>query len=101
MYIIIIYDAWFQFTYKSDSVQLTFLQLLSSQAYQNITYHCMNSAAYYDREDDTYDKAAIFLTSNDLEMVAVRPAKFRYKVPVDECQVGSYRKKIISLLHPS
>ncbi len=76
----------FQFTYKADLVQLTFLQLLSSEVYQNITYHCKNSAAYYDREEQTFSKAAKFLSSNDVELDAVS-RKFRYNVIKDECQV--------------
>ena len=76
-----------QFTYKADRVQLTFLQLLSASAYQNITYHCRNSVAYYDKKAGNYKKSLLFMTSNDLELVAKRPVKFRYSVKLDECQV--------------
>jgi len=79
-------EKGFPFTYKADRVQLTFLQLLSSHATQNITYHCRNSVAYYDAERKNYKRAAIFMTSNDLELVAKRPPKFRYSVKTDECQ---------------
>jgi hypothetical protein len=82
-------EEGFPFTYKADQIQLTFLQLLSTEAYQNITYHCRNSVAYYDREEKNYDKAALFMTSNDLELVAKKPRKFRYNVVKDECQYKS------------
>jgi len=75
----------FQFTYKADRVQMTFLQLLSSEAYQNITYHCQNSAAYYNMETQSKDNAIKFMTSNDLELEA-NHRKFSYSVQHDECQ---------------
>ncbi len=79
--------SWLQFTYKVDRVQLTFLQLLSKEAYQNITYHCRNSVAYFDHASNGYHKAAKFQTYNDLELSPNR-AKFRYSVKLDECQVN-------------
>lgn len=78
----------FEFSYKSDKVQLKFLQLLSTDAVQNITYHCKNSIAYYDRKTKTHERAATFMTSNDLELVADKPIKARYTVLKDECQYG-------------
>jgi flagellar L-ring protein precursor FlgH len=41
-----------------NSVQLQFLQLLSSQADQNVTYHCRNSVAYYDQRTNSSKKAS-------------------------------------------
>jgi len=82
-------DEGFPFTYKADRVQLTFLQLLSNEAYQNITYHCRNSVAYYDHSARNYKQAVKFMTSNDLELVAKKPVKFRYSVALDDCK---YRK---------
>lgn len=78
----------FPFTYKADKVQLTFLQLLSSTAYQNVTYHCRNSVAYYDKAERNYRKAVRFMASNDLELVARRPRKARYSVVLDECKLS-------------
>jgi len=74
----------FQFTYKADQVQMTFLQLLSDRVRQNVTYHCRNSVAYYDQANGNYDKAIKFLTANDLELTAGH-RKFTYSVPVDDC----------------
>jgi hypothetical protein len=79
-------DNGFPFTYKADMVQMKFLQLLSVSAVQNITYHCRNSVAYYDDAARNYKQAAKFMTSNDLELVARRPVKFRYDVLMDDCK---------------
>lgn len=49
-------------------VQMTFLRLLSAAARQNMTYNCYQSVAWYDQEQDSYDKAIRFLGSNDEEM---------------------------------
>ena len=68
---------------------MIFLQLLSTKAYQNITYHCRNSVAYYDYYEGNFNKSALFMTSNDLELVATNPVKYRYSVARDECQVRS------------
>lgn len=57
-----------QFTYKIDRVQLTFLQMLSGRAEQNITYHCKNSVAYLDATKGNYRKAVKLLSGNDLEL---------------------------------
>jgi len=66
---------------------MTFLQLLSTRAQQNVTYHCQKSIAYYDQVNKTYNKAAIFMTYNDLELVAQKPVKFKYSVTDDQCRV--------------
>ena len=76
-----------QFEYQMDNIQMTFLQLSSSHAHQNLTYHCRNSAVYYDKQSMKYDNAAKFKSYNDIELVALRPTKFRYSVSLDECQV--------------
>lgn len=78
-----------QFTYKADKVQLTFLQLLSTEAHQNVTYHCRNSVAYFDQRSGSFDLALEMLTSNDVELVARKPKRRMYAVTLDECQVSS------------
>lgn len=77
-----------QLTYKSDSNQLGFLQLLSTNAQQNLTYHCKNSVAYHDVAKNTYRKAIKFLAYNDAEITARGNARFRYEVLEDGCKVG-------------
>lgn len=76
-----------QFTYKSDSNQLVFLQLLSSTAEQNITYHCFNSAAHYDSAKRSYRSALKLMAFNDLELTARGTKRTRYNVAEDECRV--------------
>uniref|UniRef100_A0AAQ4NW57 Collagen, type XI, alpha 1b n=1 Tax=Gasterosteus aculeatus aculeatus TaxID=481459 RepID=A0AAQ4NW57_GASAC len=51
-----------------NTVQMTFLKLLSSSARQNFTYICHQSVAWYDAKADNYDKALRFLGSNDEEI---------------------------------
>lgn len=51
-----------------NTVQMTFLKLLSSSARQNFTYICHQSVAWYDAMADNYDKALRFLGSNDEEL---------------------------------
>lgn len=51
-----------------NMVQMTFLKLLTASARQNFTYHCHQSAAWYDATSGSYDKALRFLGSNDEEM---------------------------------
>lgn len=73
-------------TYKSDSNQLGFLQLLSTAAQQNLTYHCKNSVAYHDAAKNTYRKAVKFLAYNDAEITARGNQRFRYDVLEDGCK---------------
>lgn len=79
----------FPFTFKADKIQLTFLKLLSKTGYQNVTYHCKNSIAYYDARERTYNKAVKIMTSNDLELTANGPPNFRYTVKEDGCRTKS------------
>jgi len=79
-------DSGFQFTYKSDSNQLTFLQLLSTHGGQNMTYHCRNSVATYDANERSYKKALKILGWNDIEINAQGKKRFKYEVTEDECK---------------
>lgn len=66
--------SYFQLSYLDvegnsiNMVQMTFLKLLTASARQNFTYHCHQSAAWYDVSSGSYDKALRFLGSNDEEM---------------------------------
>lgn len=76
-----------QITYKADSNQISFLQLLSASAQQNITYHCKNSVAYYDLAKRTYRKGLKLLAWNDVEITPRGNQRFRYEAVEDECRV--------------
>lgn len=78
---------YLQFGYKVDKVQLAFLQLLSSQAAQNITYLCRNSVAYLDGARNSYNRALKLMANNDLEITAEGYPTFVYKAIRDGCQV--------------
>lgn len=77
----------FQFTYKADSNQLRFLQLLSSEAWQQLTYHCKNSVAVFDATRRNLRNAMQIMTAADMELKARGNRKFRYRVVEDGCKV--------------
>lgn len=76
----------FEFTYKSDGNQMSFLQLLSSKASQKMTYHCKNSIAVFDTSKKTYRNAIKLMTSSDTELNARGNSKFRYRLIKDGCK---------------
>ncbi|KAG7251068.1 hypothetical protein CRUP_007773, partial [Coryphaenoides rupestris] len=73
----------FHFNYAQEgpaalaaNVQLTFLRLLSTEASQNITYHCRNSVAYMDQATGNLKKALLLQGSNDVEIRAEGNSRF-------------------------
>lgn len=81
-----------QFNYGDDSlppntaaIQMTFLRLLSTEASQNITYHCKNSIAYMDEQAGNLKKALLLQGSNDIEIRAEGNSRFTYNVLEDGC----------------
>lgn len=66
-------EGGYQMSYKIDRVQLTFLQMLSSGAAQNFTYHCRNSVAFWDASKQSHRRALRLMAHNDLELRAPEP----------------------------
>lgn len=61
----------FRISYDSlGPVQLTFIRLMSTQAYQNFTYTCLNSAAWYDSAAGSYGSAIKLQGENEVEFSA-------------------------------
>ena len=77
----------FQFTYKIDKIQLNFLQLMSDEATQRISYNCQNSVAFYNPRNSTFDHAVKMLTSDDNELTGNMESRLSYTVLSDSCQV--------------
>lgn len=56
----------FKITYETTGVvQMTFLRLLSSYAYQNFTYTCVRSKAWFDEENLNHNKAIRLMGQDD------------------------------------
>lgn len=86
-----------QFNYGDDSlapntaaIQMTFLRLLSTEASQNLTYHCKNSVAYMDAATGNLKKALLLQGSNDVEIRAEGNSRFTYTVSEDGCTVSTF-----------
>lgn len=64
---------------------MTFLRLLSQDAYQNFTYTCINSAAWYNQKANNYDFAVKLMGEDEFEfgMETIKP-----NVLVDGCKVN-------------
>lgn len=76
-----------QMTYKADSNQLGFLQILSTHATQNITFHCKNIVANFDKIRNTYRYGVKLLAWNDAEITGRGPQRLKYEAVEDGCQV--------------
>lgn len=79
------------------AVQLNFLRLLSTEASQNLTYHCKNSIAYMDQKTGDLKKALLLQGSNEVEIRAEGNSRFTYAVLEDGCKV---RAALPSALFP-
>ena len=65
---------------------MTFLKLLSENAYQNFTYSCMHGVAWYSEKEDNYDYSIRLLGENEIE-IGYEDAKLKPNILVDGCKV--------------
>lgn len=65
---------------------MTFLRLLSQDAYQNFTYTCINSVAWYNTKNYKYDMALKILGENEQEF-SYDPPAIKPFVIADGCKV--------------
>nr|CAD7260945.1 unnamed protein product [Timema shepardi] len=79
-------EGGMKISYKADSNQIGFLQLLSGAATQNLTYHCKNTVAYFDTSKRSYRKGLKLLAWNDAEITPRGNQRVRYEVAEDECR---------------
>lgn len=70
------------------AIQLTFLRLMSTEASQNITYHCKNSVAYLDQKTGNLKKSLLLQGSNDIELRGEGNSRFTYVALEDGCTVS-------------
>ena len=76
-----------QFVYDCDPLQLKFLQLRSDIAKQSITYHCLNSTAWFNQEYGNYKHSIKLKGDNGIEMHAEGTRKYTPNIVMDECKV--------------
>lgn len=61
---------------------------MSTEATQNVTYHCKNSVAYMDQETGNLKKALLLQGANEIEIRAEGNSRFTYGVTEDGCTVS-------------
>lgn len=71
---------------------MTFLRLLSQDAYQNFTYTCINSAAWYNSKTYKHDLAIKLLGENEEEFGYDKTKPF---VVTDGCKTRSSKSETI------
>lgn len=76
-----------QFVYDCDPIQLTFLRLLSNRAKQVITYHCLNSSAWFKQSTGSYEYSIKLKAENGIEIYAQGTIKYKPTILLDECKV--------------
>merc|ERR1712025_1018069 len=83
----------FRISYDSlGPVQLTFLRLMSSEAYQNFTYTCINSAAWYDSSTGNLNNAIKLQGDNEDEF---SPVENSPNILMDGCRAKRRESKTV------
>lgn len=74
---------------------MNFLRLLSQEAHQNFTYTCMNSVAWYDGTNRSYDYSLRLLGDNEDEFSynSIRP-----HLIADECKNRNGKEETVFLI---
>lgn len=86
----------FRISYETVGVaQMKFLRMLSEVAYQNFTYTCMNSIAWFNSNSENFDLSLKFLGENDAEMAYESHPSIRPQVLVDGCRTGRSKSETI------
>lgn len=84
----------FRISYETvGHVQMKFLRLLSQEAYQNFTYTCMNSVAWFNSNQENFDSSIKFLGDNDMEIGY--ETKLAPSVIVDGCRTGRSKSETV------
>lgn len=85
--------SFLQITYDTAGmVQMTFLKLLSEEGYQNFTYTCINSVAWFDSKTQTFDLSLRLRGDNGLEFSHRSAKPF---VITDGCKSGKGKKQTV------
>merc|ERR1711913_50823 len=81
----------FRISYDSlGPVQLTFLRLMSSEAHQNFTYTCINSAAWFDSRSGNHNSAIKLQGDNDDEF---SPQTNKPNILLDGCKTKEVEER--------
>jgi len=74
------------------------LQSLSTQATQNLTVHCKQTVANFDKAGNSYEKAVTLVAWNEITINHSGPKGLKYEVLEDGCQdrSGTWYKTVIS-----
>jgi len=84
----------FRISYETvGPIQMTFLRLLSQQAYQNFTYTCMNSVAWFNSRTENYEMSLRLLGENDIEIGHDTPVK--PTILKDGCHSGTAKSETV------
>jgi collagen type V/XI/XXIV/XXVII, alpha len=85
----------FKISYESvGHVQMKFLRLLSQESYQNFTYTCMNSVAWFNSNHENYESSLKFLGDNDIE-IGYESHGVKPTVLVDGCRTGRSKSETV------
>lgn len=93
------FDKRSQFVYDCDPIQLTFLRLLSDHAKQSVTYHCLNSTAWFKQGSGNYKHSIKLKSDNGIEMHAEGTRKYAPTILMDDCKIkdGTWRKTVLEV----